>query len=40
VFELRGTDGVVLGKYTTGVTPTGIVFDGASIWVAIPAVTR
>jgi len=34
VAKLAGTSGALLGTYTAGTTPEGIVFDGAHIWVA------
>jgi DNA-binding beta-propeller fold protein YncE len=34
VTKVRGTDGVIVGTYTVGRSPSDIVFDGSNIWVA------
>jgi hypothetical protein len=34
VFELRPSDGALLGIFNGGSGPTGIAFDGANLWVA------
>ena len=34
VSKLRASDGTELGTFNVGLAPTGIVFDGANIWVA------
>ncbi len=36
VTKLRAADGVLLGTFPVGDTPSAIAFDGASVWVANP----
>jgi hypothetical protein len=33
VTKLRASDGANLGTFTVGISPFGVAFDGASIWV-------
>jgi hypothetical protein len=34
VSRLRASDGGLLGNFPVGITPIGVAFDGANIWVA------
>jgi hypothetical protein len=34
VTRVRATDGVLQGSYPVGMTPIGVAFDGANIWIA------
>jgi DNA-binding beta-propeller fold protein YncE len=33
VTKLRASDGAVLGTFSVGLTPSGIVFDGKNMWI-------
>jgi sugar lactone lactonase YvrE len=34
VTKLRSSDGTILGSYSAGGGPSGMVFDGSNIWIA------